>query len=103
MVPVFAGCVIAALLTHPAISSDPEGVRPIAHAGLSRYAGQEPTVLNGTGSYDPDNSGTLSYTWRQISGPAVALTDTNTATPTISGFVQTHILESHPFGQNPEV
>jgi hypothetical protein len=97
MVAVFAGYVIAALLTHPVIGSDPEGVRPIAHAGLSRYAGQEPIVLNGTGSYDPDNSDTLSYTWRQISGPTVVIIDTNTATPTISGFVQTDEIQECEF------
>ena len=45
------------------------GVPPVADAGSSRYAGPDPVVLDGTGSYDPDNTGTLSYTWRQISGP----------------------------------
>lgn len=97
IMPVFAGCFISALLLHPAIGSDPEGVRPVAHAGLSRYAGQEPIVLNGTGSYDPDNSGALSYTWRQISGPTVVITDTNTATPTISGFIQTEEIQECEF------
>ncbi|MFC1636025.1 hypothetical protein ACFL5Z_14385 [Planctomycetota bacterium] len=89
---VLAGCVIIALLTQLAISSE-----PIADAGLSRYAGQDPIVLNGTGSYDPDNSGTLSYAWRQISGPAALITDTNTPAPTISGFVQTDEIQECEF------
>jgi hypothetical protein len=61
------------------------GVPPVADAGSSRYAGPDPVVLDGTGSYDPDNTGTLSYTWRQISGPSVVIFDDNTATPTIAG------------------
>ena len=62
---------------------------PIADAGLSRYAAQDPVVLDGTGSFDPDNSGLLSYTWRQIAGPSVVIIDANTATPTIAGSIQT--------------
>ena len=31
---------------------------PIADVGLPRNAGPNPIVLDGTGSYDPDNSGT---------------------------------------------
>jgi len=61
---------------------------PIADAGLSRYAAQDPIVLDGTGSYDPDDSGPLSYTWRQIAGPSVIMIDANTATPTIGGSMQ---------------
>jgi len=60
--------------------------RPVADAGLPRYAAQDPVVLDGTGSYDPDNSGTLSYTWQQISGPSVIIIDSNTATPSIGGY-----------------
>jgi hypothetical protein len=63
---------------------------PVANAGLSRYAAREPVVLDGTGSYDPDDSGTMSYAWQQISGPSVAITNANVATPAISGFVQTN-------------
>ncbi|MFC1635724.1 hypothetical protein ACFL5Z_12865 [Planctomycetota bacterium] len=67
--------------------------RPIADAGLSRYAGQDPIILDGTSSYDPDNSGTLSYTWRQIDSPSIIIIDANTATPTVSGFVQTDVIQ----------
>jgi N-acetylneuraminic acid mutarotase len=69
-------------------SPDFEGMRPVADAGSSRYAGPDPVVLDGTGSYDPDDSGKLSYTWQQISGPSVVIIDANTATPTIAGSIQ---------------
>ena len=58
---------------------------PIANAGSSRYAAEDPVVLDGTGSFDPENSGPLSYTWRQISGPPVVIIDADTDTPTIGG------------------
>ncbi|MHC4628540.1 MAG: PKD domain-containing protein, partial [Planctomycetota bacterium] len=70
---------------------------PIADAGLPRYAALDPVVLDGRGSYDPDNSGPLTYAWRQISGPSVAITDAETATPTISGFVQTDEIQECEF------
>jgi len=69
----------------------------VADAGLSRYAAYDSIVLDGTGSYDADNSGPLSYAWRQIAGPAVVITDANTATPTISGFVQTNEIQECEF------
>jgi parallel beta-helix repeat protein/predicted outer membrane repeat protein len=74
-----------------------EGISPIADAGLPRYAAQDPVVLDGIGSFDPDNSGSLSYTWRQISGPTVVITDANTANPTISGFNQTDRIQECEF------
>jgi len=61
---------------------------PVADAGLSRYAALNPIGLDGTGSYDQDDSGPLSYTWRQIAGPSVVIIDANTATPTIGGSIQ---------------
>jgi len=66
-----------------------EGILPIADAGSSRYAAQDSIILDGTGSFDPDDSNKLTYSWRQISGPKVVITDANTPLPTISGFVQT--------------
>ena len=62
---------------------------PVAEAGLSRYVAQDPIQLDGRRSYDPDHSGPLSYVWSQVSGPPVTLAAANTATPSISGFVQT--------------
>ena len=61
---------------------------PVADAGSSRYAAQDPVVLDGTSSYDPDKSGTLTYTWEQIAGPPVIIIDADTATPTIGGSLQ---------------
>jgi parallel beta-helix repeat protein len=71
-----------------AISIGAEGLTPIADAGLTRYAAQDPVILDGTGSYDPDNSGPLNYTWRQISGPSVIIIDANSTTPTIAESMQ---------------
>ena len=89
--------IIAALFTQPVNGSDPEVVKPIANAGLPRYAAQNSVVLDGMGSYDPDDSGTLSYAWRQISGPAAVITDENTAAPTVSGFIQTDKIQECEF------
>lgn len=79
---------LIAVASSMAISLGSEGVPPIADAGSSRYAVQDPVFLDGNGSYDPDNSGPLSYTWHQISGPTVVISDADTATPTISGFIK---------------
>jgi hypothetical protein len=57
---------------------------PVAEAGLPQYAAAEAVRLDGSGSYDPEGS-PLHYTWRQVSGPAVTLTDADSATPWISG------------------
>jgi len=73
------------------------GAQPVADAGSSRYVAQDPVVLDGTGSYTPDNSGPLSYTWRQISGPPAVITDANTATPMVGGFVQTNAIQGCEF------
>ena len=70
------------------ISQSSEGGAPIADAGFSRYVAQDPVFLDGTGSYDPDNSDSLSYAWQQIAGPPVVILDANTATPAIGGAVQ---------------
>ena len=79
---------LIAVVSLATISLGSEVLPPIADAGFSRYVAQEPIVLDGTGSYDPDNSGPLSYTWRQIAGPSVVILDANTATPTIGGAMQ---------------
>ncbi len=88
---------LIAVVSSAAISLGSEGVPPIADAGSSRYAAQDPVMLDGTGSYDPDNSGTLSYAWRQIAGPSLVITDANTATQTVSGFTQTDEIQECEF------
>ncbi len=70
---------------------------PVAEAGLPRYAATDPVQLDGSGSYDADSSGSLGYAWTQISGPPVVTTGANTATPTISGFVQTNGIQECEF------
>ncbi|MBI3871357.1 MAG: hypothetical protein HY299_22725 [Verrucomicrobia bacterium] len=57
--------------------------RPIASAGASRTVtgfGTQSIGLDGTGSYDPDGN-SLTYLWKQISGPSVALQNSTRATP----------------------
>jgi len=70
---------------------------PVARAGSSRYAATDPVVLDGTGSYDPDGYGVLTYQWTQVSGPPVSITDADTATPTVGGFVQTSSIRKCEF------
>ncbi|HXJ61009.1 MAG TPA: PKD domain-containing protein [Verrucomicrobiae bacterium] len=60
---------------------------PVADAGLPRYVAAGSVTLDGTGSYDPDGYGTLTYQWRQISGPTANLAGADTATPVLSGFI----------------
>ncbi len=74
-----------------------DGAQPVADAGSSRYAAQDPVVLDGTGSYSPDYSGPLSYAWRQIAGQTVAMSDGNSATPVVGGFVQTSEIQECRF------
>ena len=93
----FILALLIAVVSFATISSGAEGVPPIADAGLPRYAAQDPVVLDGTVSYDPDNSGPLIYMWQQISGPSVIISDVNTATPTISGFFQTDEIQECEF------
>ena len=69
---------------------------PVADAGPVRYAGSEPVVLDGRGSYDPDGYGVLIYQWQQVSGPAAIITDANTAKPTIT-FTQTSQIQECQF------
>jgi cephalosporin-C deacetylase-like acetyl esterase len=59
----------------------PGNTPPVADAGADQTVAEGATVeLNGSGSSDPD--GTIaSYSWTQLSGPAVTLTGANTATP----------------------
>ncbi len=81
----FAAAVVAGA---GSVNAGTDNQPPIGDAGSSRYAAQDPVVLDGTGSYDPDDSGPLSYTWRQIAGPPVVIIDANTAIPTVGGSMQ---------------
>ena len=57
---------------------------PVADAGPDRYIDNAPAFIDGTGSYDPDPGDSLTFEWSQFSGPAVVLTDTDTATPSVT-------------------
>jgi hypothetical protein len=55
---------------------------PIADAGPAATFGEDEAVtLDGTGSTDPDGD-PLTYTWKQIAGPSVALSSSGVAKPT---------------------
>ena len=90
-----ASFAVTAALAQIAIAAN--GTQPVAEAGLPRYAATDPVVLDGTSSYDPDESGLLSYIWTQVSGPSIVISDANTATPIISGFVQTDEIQECVF------
>jgi len=54
---------------------------PTADAGSPQVVAEGgKVVLNGSGSSDPEGEG-LTYTWRQISGPTVELSDANSEQP----------------------
>lgn len=63
----------------------PSNTAPIADAGLDqeKLASSSVVTLNGTQSSDPEND-PLTYSWTQISGPAVTLNDPSSATPTFT-------------------
>jgi len=67
---------------------DSTEILPVADAGLSRYAAGESIVLDGTKSHDPTGIGDLAFSWSQVSGPALVIENSGSATPTISGFIQ---------------
>jgi hypothetical protein len=55
---------------------------PVADAGPNQIGVAAGTItLNGSGSYDPDG-GPLTYHWGQISGPSVAISNSNAAVAT---------------------
>jgi len=88
---------LAAGLIQAVNTAEAGGIQPIADAGLPRYAAKDPVQLDGSGSYDPDNSGPLSYAWTQVSGPPMVITGADTPTPTVSGFVQTEQIQECEF------
>ncbi len=58
---------------------------PIAEAGPDRYIGASPLTLDGSRSRDPDpGDAVVSWTWSQVSGPALSVSGADTANPTIT-------------------
>ena len=66
---------------------------PVADAGKSRYAAEDPVALDGSGSFDPDQYGNLTYNWQQLSGPSVTILASDTAMPVITGLTQTNEIQ----------
>jgi hypothetical protein len=89
LIRVLGTITLVGLIANPPARGDTANKPPIAEAGLPRYVAKDAVQLDGSGSYDPDHSGPLTYAWTQVSGPPVAITDADTPTPTVSGFVQT--------------
>ena len=67
---------------------------PAANAGVNQIVNEgEAVTLTGLASVDPEGEA-LTYTWTQISGPVVVLSDANAANPTFTapeGLVNTEI------------
>jgi PGF-pre-PGF domain-containing protein/PGF-CTERM protein len=62
----------------------PTNDAPVADAGLDQTVNATDTVqLDGTGSSDPNNDD-LNYTWSQVAGPSVDLSNSESATPTFA-------------------
>ena len=79
----------------PALVGVVVGARaPVANAGPSFYVFTNSVTLDGTRSYEPDGYGALTCQWRQVSGPAVTLTGTNTPNPVVSGFTPTGTIQT---------
>jgi len=57
--------------------------RPVADAGDDQYFDEitERVILDGTGSFDPDAGGTITFQWQQISGQNVELLNPDTPSP----------------------
>ncbi|PJG57936.1 glycosyl hydrolase family 18 protein [Aeromonas cavernicola] len=66
-------------LGHGSGTTPPANKPPLANAGSDiNVTGPADVTLNGTASYDPESSA-LTYSWKQLVGPAVTLLDTNQA------------------------
>ncbi len=61
---------------------------PVARSGNAQTVQEgSPVALDGSGSYDPDGD-SLTYSWTQVSGPAVSLSGADTQIP---GFIAPYI------------
>lgn len=67
----------------PAIAEGSTNQPPVARAGTSRYLGIYPVTLDGSQSFDPDGGGTLNYSWTQLSGPTLSLSNSTSPRPTV--------------------
>jgi hypothetical protein len=68
----------------PGSTPGPTAQPPVADAGGEITVNEEsPVMLDGSGSYDPDGF-IVSYSWSQMAGVAVTLSDTTVAQPTFT-------------------
>jgi hypothetical protein len=77
---------LAAALPHTATAAE---MLPIADAGPSRYASVDAITLDGSGSSAAAGRTIVSWSWRQVAGPPVTLSNTRTPRPQVSGFSPT--------------
>ena len=67
-----------------AVRLECRGEPPAANAGVDQSANEQQLVtLDGSGSSDPDDDA-LSYSWAQVTGPPVVLSDPTAAKPTFT-------------------
>jgi len=65
--------------------SAPGDTPPTANAGPDQAVASAASVtLDGSGSADPDPGDSITYAWRQVSGPSVTLSDTTAVRPTFT-------------------
>ena len=66
------------------VNVTPANIPPNAEAGPTQtVAGEELVMLDGSGSFDPDD-GIAAYSWKQIAGPQVTLSDPSAIQPTFT-------------------
>jgi hypothetical protein len=62
-----------------------DGILPIADAGTEQAVTKDSVVtLDGSGSIDSNSTGVLTYTWSQVSGENVTLSDNTAVNPTFT-------------------
>jgi hypothetical protein len=62
-------------------------VKPVANAGgdiRMILADEQKIILDGTGSYNPNDKGTISYSWKQLEGETVTLENDDTDMPSFT-------------------
>jgi len=78
-------CPINTVLINGICQTQTTQLPPIANAGPSQTVPSVSTVtLDGTASFAQNGAAITSFLWNQISGPAVALTQATTASPTFT-------------------
>ncbi len=103
--PAEPGTYIFELIINDSVEeSDPDRVgvvvgnhSPIADAGKTVYGSTRAVFLDGSGSYDRDGYGDLTYQWQQISGEPLTIVNSQTSKPIVQGFVQQYNIQRFEF------